>query len=413
MTNSDRSSGGLRWVLLATAVAGALGYLVQLIAPGLLGQSAYVAFSVTWSTIYLSVSAMSGVQQEVARAARASTDHAPNTVLRRFTIGACVVVLLVSVILGFWLSTGIVPAPSADLASVIGIGLVGYLLTAVLSGVLYGLHRWRAVALITVLDAVLRALLLGIGFLMHLPAIWLAAGIAFPFGLAFLGSWIILRRRVVGRFALDVDIGSLSRNVVSTVGSAVCSGAMISGLPLLLGITSSTESADVLGAVILAITLSRAPIVVPVVALQSYLISAVFRDREAVQPRRLLGLLVAGFGIMSALAGAAYFVGPPLVLLVSNARFVIDAWLIAIIVFSAGLVAMMCVTGPALVAARRHDANVAGWAVAAGLTIVCLLLPVGFASRVALALTLPAALGLLMHVLVLLRSQTISPIVRH
>lgn len=397
--------GGLRWILLATALAGGLGYVLQLAAPAVLSATDYVAFSVMWSTIYLCVSAMSGVQQEVTRASRRSDDHVPNTVLRRFTIVAGVVVILASVVLGVALSAGAVPVHGAVLAAVLATGLVGYLLTAVLSGVLYGLHLWRAVALVTVLDAVFRALLLGLGFVLQLPATLLLCGIAFPFGLAFLTTWLVVRRRVIGRFALDVGFAPLSRNVVSTVTSAACSGAMISGLPLLLGLTSAHEPAAALGAVILAITLSRAPIVVPILALQSYLISAVFRDRQSVRPRRLFALLGIAVAVMTVLSAIAALVGPPIVSFVSGGRYTIAPLLMAAIVFSAGLVAMMCVTGPALVSARAHTANTVGWVIAAGLTVLCLVLPFDLHTRVAAALIAPAMVGLVVHVASLLRPR--------
>lgn len=406
MAQPESRLAALRWILVATALAGILGYLIQVAAPRLLDGAAYVAFSVMWSAIYLCVAAMSGVQQEVSRASRASSDHTPNTVLRTFTLAAAAVVLLVAIVLGFWLSAGSVPMPPAGLATVFAIGFVGYLLNAVLSGVLYGLHAWRGVALVTVLDAMLRVVFLGTGFLLGADPFWLGLGIAFPFGLSFALGWLLLRRVVVGRFALDVGFRALTANVTSTVGSAACSGIMISGLPLLLGVTSHGVPASVIGALIMAINLTRAPIVVPVMALQSYLISAVFRDRGSIAPRRLFALLGIALVVMSAIAGAAYAIGPWLVSVISAGSYEIAPAVIAIVVFSAGLVALMCITGPALVAAGRHSANVVGWAVAAALTVAFLLLPLDVTTKTLLALTVPAVVGIAVHSVALLRPST-------
>lgn len=404
MTRAERGASALRWILLSTAVAGVLGYVIQVAAPRLLSDSAYVAFSVMWSTVYLCVAAMSGVQQEVARASRPSTDHTPNTMLRGFALSAAAVALVLAVILGAWLTATTVPLPFLALAAILSVAFVGYLVNAVLNGVLYGLQLWRGVALVTTLDAVLRMVFLAVAFALGADPLWLGLGIAFPFGLSFALGWFVLRRRVVGRFALDVDLGRLSRNVLSTVGAAACSGLMISGLPLIIGATSAGVPASVLGALLMAINLTRAPIVVPVMAMQSYLISAVFRDRESVAPRRLLGLLgiaLAGMVVLSAIASA---VGPWLISVISAGSFEIDPFVIATVVFSAGLVALMCVTGPALVARGGHTANVAGWALAAALTVGGLLLPADFATRTLLALTVPAAVGLILHLLALLRT---------
>ncbi|MFB4352940.1 hypothetical protein RAC69_07320 [Microbacterium sp. LS_15] len=402
MTSTDGAGSALRWILLSTAVAGILGYVIQVAASRLLDGSSYVSFSVMWSTVYLCVAAMSGVQQEVARAARPSRDHTPSTVLRSFTLSAIAVVIIVALGVAAWLAATTLPLPFVGLGAVLSIAFVGYLVNAVLSGVLYGLRLWRGVALITALDAVLRIILLAAAFASGAHPLWLGLGIAFPFGLSFALAWTVLRPGVVGRFALDVGFAKLSRNVLSTVGAAACSGVMISGLPLLIGATSAKVPASAVGALLMAINLTRAPIVVPVVAMQSYLISAVFRDRDSVSTRRLFGLLGVAIAIMAALSAMAYFVGPWLIELISAGSFEIDPPVIAIVVFSAGLVALMCVTGPALVARRGHVANVLGWGVAAALTVACLLLPVDFTTRVLTALTVPAIGGLAAHVIALL-----------
>lgn len=406
------AAGGLRWVLFATAVAGVLGYLIQVGAPALLTERDYIAFSVVWSTVYLCGAAMTGVQQEVARAARPRrTPDAPTipTSLRTFTLLAAVPVLVVSTGLAVWLSQTSVSVPAAALVATLGVALVGYLLTSVLAGVLYGLHLWRLVATLVVVDAVLRALLLGVALVLRLPPVWLATAIAVPFGLAVLVTWLLARSRVVGGFALDVSLRALSGNVVSTVGSSASSGLMISGLPLVLGIAGAGEPESVVGALIMAITLSRAPIIVPVVALQSFLISAVFRDRGSAAPGRMLVLLAGAAGATAVLSVLAGLIGPTVIEVVSAGAFSVSAATMATIVASAGAVALMSVTGAALVGARRHVANLLGWGAAAAATVMCVLVPGDFTVRVLVALAVPAVLGLALHVVALLRPPTSWP----
>ena len=72
--------------------------------------------------------------------------------------------------------------------------------------------------------------------------------------------------------------------------------------------------------------------------------------------------------------------------------------MMAAITAGAGLVAMMCVTGPALMAERRHVPYVAGWVVVAVLTVACLAVPISLEPRLALALLAPPLVGLLVHV---------------
>ena len=403
MAASDSTASGLRAVLIATAIAGALGYAIQLLAPALLtDESVYVAFSVFWSTLYLGVSAMSGVQQEVTRAAHPAEHEPASSMLRTFTLAAGALVVVASAIVALLFGSSILPVPIIQTWAVLAAGLVGYLAVAVLSGVLYGLRLWRGVAGIMILDAVIRAALLIVGFALGLPIGWLALLVAIPFGLAFGIMWIAVRHRVVGAFRLDVPLNRFAAHTWGTVGAAAASGVLITGLPMLIGITASDTPPETLGALLLTITLTRAPIVVPIIALQSFLISAVFR-RGQVHPARLIRILGLLLGIVALLAVAAAFIGPPIVAWVSAGRFEIAGWAVSIVVLSAGLVGAMSVTSPALISARRHSANFVGWLVAALLTIGALLLPIEDSVRVAIALTLPAVVGLVIQVVALTR----------
>lgn len=398
MASAEGSTrGGLRAVLVATVVAGAFGYVIQLAAPAMLPPAAYVAFTTFWSTLYLGVAAMSGIQQEVTRASRPAADEPPSAVLRNFALISLAVAVAVSAVVGLLVAPGVLPSAPIVFAAALAVGLGGYLATAVLSGVLYGLSLWRAVAGIIIADAALRTVLLLVGFALGLPIAVLALLVAAPFGLAFVLTWLAVRGRVIGRFRLDVGLARLSAHALGTVLAAAASGVMITGLPMLIGVTSAGVPAAEVGAVLLTITLTRAPIVVPVIALQSFLISAVFRGGR-VAPARLLRVIAVLLLVVAALSGLAAAVGPPIVSFVSAGAYEIAPALAAAIVFSAGLVAAMSVTGPALIAARRHTENLVGWAVAAALTVAIILLPLGLDVRVGIAVTAPPVLGLLVHV---------------
>lgn len=411
MTTKAESAGtGLRNILVATAIAGLLGYAIQLLAPALLADDAsYVTFSVFWSTLYLCVATLSGVQQEVTRATHPADGHVPTTVLRRFTFLAAGSSLAVVVVLSLLLGSSILPGPTLVLAAALSLGVVGYLLIAVLSGVLYGLRMWNAIAWITVVDAVVRAVLVVAG----LAAGWDPGGIAFavslPFGLAFLAVWLRVRPSVIGGFRLDVTLKVLLAHVAGTVVAAAAMGVMMNGLPLLLGLTTSRAETVALAALMLAITVTRAPIVVPLLALQSYLISAMRGGGEVVR-RRVMRALVIAAAAVAALSALAALIGPPIIAWISGDRFHIGAAMMGVITASAGLVAMMCLTGPALLAARRHVPYVAGWVVAALATVAFLLVRTEIHARVGLALLLPPAIGLVVHAIAVWRYRAVEDV---
>lgn len=399
MTKPGESVGvGLRWVLLATAVAGVLGYLIQAVAPALLSDgAAYVAFSVTWSAVYLCGSAMAGVQQEVSRATRPATGTAAPTGLARFAwIGSAAVALL-GVILGVALTGSMDGASAVGLGTALAVALTGYFVTTVLTGVLYGMSLWRHVALLVIMDAVLRAVALFLVFWSGGGITVIALAIALPFAVSALAVWSIIRGRIAGRLELDVTVRGLVGNVARTIGAAACMGVMISGLPLLIGITRGSADDGTVGASILAITLTRAPIVVPVIALQSFLIAAVFRGRPRPEKARLATLVGIAAIAAAVLSTAGYFVGPAVVTLISAGDFTIAPWLMATIIASGVFVAVMCVSSAALIAANQHTANLVGWCVAAVLTLVGLLLPAPFELRLAVALAVPPLVGVAFH----------------
>lgn len=393
---------------MTTAVAGALAYVVQLLAPALLpSDTAYITFSVYWSTLYLGVAALSGIQQEVTRASRPVTDEPPSGVIQQFTwVAIAAVVVAVTVFTALWGKT-VLPEPTIVLAAALGVGLVGYVLVAVLSGVLYGLRLWTAVAGITLLDSVFRTVLVVTALIAGWSPEWVALAISIPFGLAFLAVWVWTRKGVVGAFRLDVSLKRLLVHVTGTVLAAASMGVIMNGFPLLLGLTASGVQPTVLAGLILAITLTRAPIVIPLLALQSYMITR-FRGGGARLLRRILVVLAVAAAALVVLAGLAALIGPAILAMVSAGRYDVSAGEMAVITASAGGVAMMSITGPALLSQGRHTPYVSGWVVTAALTIVLLALPVPFEWRMLLALLVPPALGLSVHLVAIGRGSRAS-----
>lgn len=389
-------------MLFATAVAGVVGYAIQLLAPSLLvDPAAYVAFSVFWSSLYLGGAAISGVQQEVARTTHPDRSGAGGRALLIFLVGATAVVAVIALAVSTLLGGAILPQSRGALTAALVVGFVGYLATSILTGVFYGLHLWSAVAFAVIADALIRAALVIAGLVLGWDVAVLAILVALPFGIAAALSWLLFRRSVKAAFRLDVGLGRLITQVTSTVGASTASGIMISGLPMLIGLTSGVTTQATTAALLLAVTVTRAPIVIPIIALQSFLISSAFR-RGGVDPLRLIrliGVVLAG-GLL--LAAVGWFAGPQIFSAVSAGRYSITSAMAGVIVFSAVVVAALCITGPALISMRHHAANLVGWVVAAAATVVILILPIG-ELRVPVALVVPPALGLMIHLLVVVR----------
>lgn len=387
MTSATESAKrGLVAVLLATAVAGVVGYVIQLLAPRMLPTAdSYVAFSVYWATLYLCGSALTGIQQEVTRAAHpAEPAHRPPA-LRNATVVFAGIVAVAAVVIGIIFSSQLTTVPMLSLVGSLTIGLTGYLFMVVLSGVMYGLQVWRGVAMITIVDALVRALLVVTGFALHLSPGWIVLLVSAPFIIAFGATWLTVRRRIVGRFQLDVGYRDLAFNTLRTMGAAAATGLLVSGLPVLLKVTSAAVPAPELAAHVLAITITRAPIVIPLLALQSYMIS-VLRHAGDTLLRRLAILVAVAAAVVGVLSLVALWIGPPLIAAISDGRYTVTAGMAAAIVASAGLVGLMSVAGPALLVRSHHGFYAAGWIIAAIVTVLLLLLPLPFDQRLTTAL---------------------------
>lgn len=397
MTKADGRRRGLVLILIATGVAGVCGYAIQLLAPALLHEPAtYVTFSVFWSMLYLFVGAIGGVQQEVTRAVHPDDGPGETSTLRSFVWSAAVILVIVAVIVGVVLAPSALASAPVALTVSFGVGLVGYLGVAILSGIFYGLSLWGFIALLTIVDAVVRAIFVTSGLLANAPVAVLAAFIAAPFTVALVVVWLASRRRVIGRFRLDVGTRRLSVNVLSTVFAAAATGLLVTGLPLLLQLSMPDAPVATIASLIAVITISRAPLIVPLMALQSFLIVD-FRSSEfAIWPRlvRYLGLMAAATAAACALA---WLFGPWVLDVISSGRYQVASGSIALIVASAGFVGTLCITGSALLSEGRHLMFLMGWVAAAVTTVLCLQVPLEPVPRVLTALLAGPVVGLAIH----------------
>jgi O-antigen/teichoic acid export membrane protein len=394
-----RGISGFSIILSATVVAGVASYAVTWLVPHVIGLSGYAVFAIFWAFLYLVVGALSGIQQEVARAtSRAESAHRPGIPrARNFAIVSCVCLLLLITLSSPLWSARVFAAGDQGLVWPLAVGTSSYLVVAALAGSLYGISRWRPLGVLIAIDALLRLLAIAVVLAFTHDVVALAWAVAFPFPLAPLIVWPFIRRSVVGRLQLDVGYRDLSWNVLRTVLAAASTGVMVSGFPLLLGLTSRGVSTAVVGLFILTITLTRAPLIIVAMSLQSYF-TVLFRDSHgrAFWRRFLLieAVIIAGGAVLAPLG---WWLGPAVFSFLFPGKPTPDGPLIALVVLSSALVGAMCVTAPAVLARSQHVVYSAGWVAGALATIATLLLPIDFASRTVAALLAGPTVGLLVH----------------
>lgn len=388
--------GGLTYILGATVVAGGIGYVIQAAVPAFMDASRYVVFSVFWSIVYLVVSGLSGVQQEATRASRSTPSGDGWPVLARLAASAAGVAAVVIAASSFVWAPRIFGDDTVPLVAALIVAAVGYTFVAAISGALYGVKNWRGVAGMTVTDAALRLLTVAAAVLLGAGAATAGWAVAVPFGVAAAAVWIAAGRGIRSHLSVDAPLPTLLRHSAQTVGASVATGIMISGLPFLLGVIPTGLDATALASLILVITLTRAPLVIPLLALQSYLV-VTLRDAQGRLARRVA---VWGGGLLllaAALSALATVVGPWVVQALYNGRYELPGVAYAAIVASAGLTGLLCITGPAVLSAQRHALYFAGWATASIITVGCLFVPTDGLVRVVTALVVGPIVGVAVH----------------
>jgi O-antigen/teichoic acid export membrane protein len=393
-----RSLSGFSLILIATIVSGVASYVVTSIVFRQLDAATYAVFAIFWSFLYLVVGALFGIQQEVTRGTREVPAGAPARVSRARNFGLVAGVTVFVVIVAsapLWVDSAF-PGDGWALVWPLAVGAASFVMVAVLCGSLYGISGWVPLALLMITDSFLRLIGIVVVLAVTDDTVALAWAVALPFPGALVILWPFIRRTIVGRTQLDVGYRAVTWNVARTMVAAASTGIMVSGFPLVLQFTSSGESAALVGLYVFCITLTRAPLIVIAMSLQSYLI-VVFRDAGAGFWRlflRLQGVLVAA-GIV--LAAGVWWLGPPLFEFLFPDKQVPDGAFLAALIASSALVGSLCVSAPAVLARSEHVVYAAGWVVSAIVTVCALLLPVDFTTRTVLSLLVGPAAGILLY----------------
>lgn len=401
-TSAAPARGGLTLILVATVLAGIGGYAITSLAARGLGDE-YGVYAVFWSALYLLIGALSGVQQEVTRATQhrgRGERQAGRARIHRLALGITGVVLVL--VLGsspLW-ALAIFPGVGLGLAVPLSVGVALYVLVATAMGAMYGARMWRPLAVAIVLDVALRLLFVGIALLLGAPLTVLAWATVVPLPLVVGTVLVITRGRVLRATELDVGYPGAISNIARTILAAASTGLLVSGFPLLLGVTSRGLAPALLSAVIFALTLTRAPLVVTTLALQGYFIVH-FRDATRSVPRAVLAIMAGIAAIGAVLALVAGWIGSDVIVLIAGETFRLQPWFVGLLVATSVSTGWLAITGTAVLARGQHTAYTAGWLAAALAAVGLLLVPGDVLWRSLLALGVGPLPGLVIHLVAL------------
>ncbi|CAN3131130.1 hypothetical protein ACNUDN_24670 [Mycobacterium sp. smrl_JER01] len=381
----------------ATAMSALCGYAVLYLAARDLEPAGFSVFGVFWGAFGLVSGAAFGLLQETTREVRSPTadPHGRRTHPVRVAAGVGLVAAAAIVISSPVWAGGVFAQYRTLSVILLAAGLAGFCLHTTLLGALAGMDRWSEYGALMVTDAVLRVAVAAMSFTVG----WGLGGYLWATVAGAVG-WLLMllvspTTRAAARLLTPGGTATFLRGAGHSIAAAGASAVLVMGFPVLLKATSGDLGATG-GVVILAVTLTRAPLLVPLTAMQGNLIAHFVDQREhrlraLITPAALVGALgAAGVAL-------AWAFGPWLLREAFGPQYHADGALLAWLTAAAAAIALLTLTGAATVAAALHRAYAAGWVIATVASTVLLLLPLQLEVRTVVALLCGPLLGIAVH----------------
>lgn len=395
-------------VAAGAAVAALSGVVVFAISARALPTAQNTAFLTYWAALFAIFAVISGVQSEVTRAVRADSllppDHtrATSPVVVALLVGLAAG-MVVAALYPVW--TVVLVGDSTLLFSVVLMALAamsyaGHVATV---GALAGHARWGAFASLTAAEALVRVILVvlavGLGWRMIGFEI-AAAGGALTWVLATI---LIPGIRIAWRTRVSFRPAALIGRMGNAMAAAGANALLVTGFPLLMSATTSAAEYATAAPLVVAVSMTRAPLLIPITAFQSMVIASFVQHPE--RARSSLLKLVSVVLVIAVIGGVvAAVLGPWLMSLVFGAGYGNSAFTLGMLVAAASFLALLVLGGAIALALDRHTVNTVGWYVALAVSVALMFAPFSLETRTILALLIGPMVGSAVHFTAILSS---------
>lgn len=295
---------------------------------------------------------------------------------------------------------GWVPLVFAALGSVLFAG------HGAIMGGLSGVGHWKMFALLSSSEATTRVILVSGAIALtttggRLSAVEAAVALA-------AGAWLILfvvSRKIRNAASERSDRSSkeTASAIFKAMGGGVGNAILLVGFPVLLAITTDSTEYKAAAPFLLAISFTRAPIMLPLNSFQGVII-AQFVSNQRLWKRLLIRyssviMAVAGLG-----AVLAAILGPWLMQVLLGENYRISGETLAWLMIAAGLIAIQTICSALLLALSKQSAYAIGWLLSAMVCIGVLIGPWDLQTRAILALFTGTISGIIMQLIFLNRA---------
>ena len=385
-------------VLGAALVSGIAGYVVLVLTARYLDPAENADFLVFWGVLFGVFGVLVGTASETTRAvfAARAADPSPTDGVRVVPVAVAIgaAAAFVVGVSGLWWGAHLFGDRWVGLLPVLLVGFVLFAVHCGLGGALAGRAEWDRYAGLVAAESTVRVVAVGVVAVVGASVTGFAVASA-----AAAGTWVIFvlvspRYRLAVAARADVPLRPFLVRILGACSAAAASALLLVGFPVLLRATTSDAEFASAAPLILAVSLSRAPLLVPLGAYQTIAVTKVMTG--GLRALREPALVV----VVASLAGVvlAYPVGPA-VLRLLNPDYEISGATFSWLVVAAGLVALLTLSGAASLALARHTAYVAGWFAATAVTTVVLLFPWAMETRTVVALIAGPLVGIPIHLL--------------
>lgn len=400
---------GATGVGIASLLAAASSYGVVVLAAHALSKADNADFLSFWGLLFFLFGTLGGLQNEATRsvhvAGTRTATRAPGSPILRLGLlvglaGAALVLLTAPI----W-QHAVLGADTYLVVVLVAVALVAFSGHSTVAGTLAGRGYWTLYARLVGAEASVRLALAALAVAVGAGAAGLrvatAAGAA-----TWLGFTVSSRVRAVRRQRTDGPAAAFLSGSGHAMIGAASSAALVVGFPVLLRLTTPSDSYVLAAPLLLAVTFTRAPLLIPLSAYQGVAITHFIRRREdGLRPL----LQIAGAILAAALLGsaAAALVGPWLMVVILGPGYRVAPWVLAALTLTAGALALLTLTGAAVLALGEHRRYALGWLAATVCSALVLLVPGSLEPRVIASLALGPVIGVIVHATALGHRRTV------
>lgn len=393
---------GFKWLSLATIVAAIGSFAVLIISARALPNAINLQFVAFWGLFFALTGVLGGLMQETTRAIGAAesrgrdrnreqgqsqeqeASEAGQTLGARpitVSLGVAAVTFVTMAVTGPLWAPLVVQDDAGTAILLMAFGLALYSMQATTSGLLSGRQLWGPYAALIMIDILVRVALALIAWYFGWGLLaWLIITV---FGTV---SWLILAlfspaTRSVMFARADVPVRRFITLMVTAMGASGASAVLVTGFPTIVkiageavttgaGIAESLTpphannftAAVTIAGIAYAVTLTRAPLLMPLEKFQNAIIVSFVRHRS----EGVLAALAKPLGALAAFgtfgAGLAWLIGPWIMTLILDDSYHVSGPVLAALTLGATLTAMLMITGSVTLAVEKHHMYlIGGW----------------------------------------------------